>query len=117
MRAHSRALAAYLGEQVEGSWPDLTKLLCSPDELSVPELRSPGQWYCDEDPETHALNPEQRDAVVGALSTPHAFFIQGPPGTGKTTVIVEIVRQLLGGKRSNYGVRHDQLEVRAQWLA
>ncbi len=27
--------------------------------------------------------------------TPHAFCIQGPPGTGKTTVICELVQQLV----------------------
>ena len=39
------------------------------------------------------LNPEQRQAVEGALNSPDLFLIQGPPGTGKTTVIAEICYQ------------------------
>src|SRR5690606_22792093 len=41
------------------------------------------------------LNDEQKKAVLGALNTPHCYFIQGPGGTGKSTVICEIIEQLI----------------------
>ncbi len=37
----------------------------------------------------------QKDAVLRALSEKSIFLIQGPPGTGKTTVIREIIEQVL----------------------
>ena len=86
---HSYALGRLLREEVEGDWEALTRLVSDPSSLSVPdEIAAPRRFFDDQ------LNHEQRAAVAGAVSTPHAFFIQGPPGTGKTTVISEIVRQL-----------------------
>ena len=41
------------------------------------------------------LNEQQRSAVTGAVTSQGAYLIQGPPGTGKTTVIAEIIRQLV----------------------
>lgn len=41
------------------------------------------------------LNESQQQAVRGALFQKPLFLIQGPPGTGKTTVIVEIICQML----------------------
>jgi hypothetical protein len=40
-------------------------------------------------------NPNQHEAVRLALSEAPLVLIKGPPGTGKTTVITEIVRQLI----------------------
>ncbi len=37
----------------------------------------------------------QREAVLEAMHYKPLYLIQGPPGTGKTTVIVELVRQIL----------------------
>lgn len=37
----------------------------------------------------------QRDAVLEAINKKPVYLIQGPPGTGKTTVIVEMVQQLI----------------------
>ena len=42
----------------------------------------------------------QKEAVLEALHKKPVFLIQGPPGTGKTTVIVELVQQLIN-KNSN----------------
>jgi hypothetical protein len=43
---------------------------------------------------------EQRDFVARALGSPDLMMLEGPPGSGKTTVICELVRQLIAeGKR------------------
>ena len=43
---------------------------------------------------------EQRQFVEQALSTPDFAFMEGPPGSGKTTVILELISQLVKrGKR------------------
>jgi superfamily I DNA and/or RNA helicase len=41
------------------------------------------------------LDSSQQEAVCKALATEDIFLIQGPPGTGKTSVITEIVLQIL----------------------
>lgn len=41
------------------------------------------------------VDNRQVEAVKKALAAEKIFLIQGPPGTGKTTVIVEIIRQLV----------------------
>lgn len=95
MWAHQKAIDALLQEDVHGAWPDLARLLCCPDTLAAFDIAQPSRFFCDLDEDRPSLNEKQRQAVAGALSTPHAFCIQGPPGTGKTTVICEIVEQLI----------------------
>lgn len=41
------------------------------------------------------LNDKQKEALDLALHAPLGALIQGPPGTGKTTVIAQIVRELI----------------------
>lgn len=41
----------------------------------------------------------QREAVLEALRTKPIYLIQGPPGTGKTTVIVELIQQIIKSKK------------------
>ncbi|QNO17842.1 serine/threonine-protein kinase [Caproicibacterium amylolyticum] len=41
------------------------------------------------------LNDSQRQAVIKAMDSNSISLIQGPPGTGKTSVISEIVQQIL----------------------
>ena len=41
------------------------------------------------------LSGDKKDAVRKAVSSNELFLIQGPPGTGKTSVIAEIVLQIL----------------------
>ncbi|MGD6869485.1 AAA domain-containing protein [Bacillus cereus] len=41
------------------------------------------------------LDESNKEAVKSVLATKDLFLIQGPPGTGKTTVITEIVCQIL----------------------
>ncbi|MFF5113595.1 DEAD/DEAH box helicase [Streptosporangium sp. NPDC000509] len=87
---HSYALNRFLQEEVVGNWDVLARMLSAPASLpALPALAPLGGFFDTE------LNSEQRAAVTGAVGSPHAFFIQGPPGTGKTTVITEVVRQLV----------------------
>ena len=99
MKQHDRALERFLRGEVEGDWDDLAALLCEPARLDVASRPLPPRFFCDEDPDENPLNDAQRQAVAGALATPHAFVIQGPPGTGKSTVICEIIRQLIARKQ------------------
>ncbi|MFG1951911.1 DEAD/DEAH box helicase [Micromonospora sp. NPDC048830] len=89
MGRHSAALRQFLDERVEGNWQHLAMLMCAPQRLPVVAL-PPLPTYFDD-----RLNEEQRVAVAGAVNSPHVFHVQGPPGTGKTTVITEVVRQLV----------------------
>ena len=42
---------------------------------------------------------EQREFVKKALGTPDFAFLEGPPGSGKTTVLCELVQQLVSRER------------------
>jgi serine/threonine protein kinase len=62
-----------------------------------------------------ALEADQREAVTRALAARDIFLLQGPPGTGKTTVIAEIILQILAERpkarilvssQSNTAVNH-----------
>lgn len=67
------------------------------DVLLAPSTYSPPQ-NSEKKPERQffgVLNNSQKSAVSLALSPSCLSLIQGPPGTGKTTVIVEIIRQLV----------------------
>ncbi|WP_140157986.1 AAA domain-containing protein [Micromonospora sp. NBS 11-29] len=86
---HSKALRRFLDEQVEGDWEHLALLLTAPGRLPTTPMPALPTYFDDR------LNAEQRAAVAGAVRSPHAYHVQGPPGTGKTTVITEVVRQLV----------------------
>ena len=78
------------GDMVE---PSLGGILATPDvhqPLIVPLVSFDALPPPDKD-----LNDSQKEAVIGALFQKPLFLIHGPPGTGKTTVIVEIIRQIL----------------------
>lgn len=44
---------------------------------------------------TELLNTSQKEAIKKALYSDSISLIQGPPGTGKTTVIKEIIKQII----------------------
>jgi DNA polymerase III delta prime subunit len=93
-RPNMEAVRRFSQRQTEGAWQDLAALLFRTKSLTAPRRQlEPPDYFCDEDPDGKPLNELQRQAVVKALSTPHAFLLQGPPGTGKTSVISELVRQ------------------------
>jgi hypothetical protein len=96
MRQNAEALDRFQREEIDGDWHSLATLLCEPDKLYVPgPVPMPERFFSDIQPGTPPLNEPQRAAVAGALASPHAFLVQGPPGTGKTTVISELIRQLI----------------------
>lgn len=69
--------------------PDLRSLLLDPASASIPEQIVIESWQREE------LDESKRLAVSYALGAKDFLLIQGPPGTGKTSVITEIVSQLL----------------------
>lgn len=63
-------------------------------------LLNPARNTLDERPDVALIQPLVPDhfiidLVARALSCQDFFFIQGPPGTGKTTVITEVMAQIL----------------------
>ncbi len=66
---------------------------------SQPEPQAEPNWQVLTDG-TRAGATEQRAWVRKALATPDMALLEGPPGSGKTTVILELVLQLIArGKR------------------
>ena len=68
------------------------------------------------------LSDDKKDAVKRAVSSNELFLIQGPPGTGKTSVIAEIVLQILRHNpdarilltsQSNIAVDHALVQIAA----
>lgn len=80
------AVDAFLTEQMTN--PSLATTIIDPSIATrgpVPDLEYFQNW----------LSPDKKDAVRNALASNELFLIQGPPGTGKTSVIAEIVLQIL----------------------
>ncbi|MBP7808646.1 MAG: AAA family ATPase [Bacteroidia bacterium] len=82
--------------------PDLSSILASPER--VPESKQ-SIFQSDYDNfKEIVINPKlksddsQREAVYNALRHKPLYLIQGPPGTGKTTVIVELIQQIIKDK-------------------
>ncbi len=73
--------------------PDLAALIATP-ETSLPHLNID---YDELELINHQLlnDKTQKNTVIDAINKKPIYLIQGPPGTGKTTVIVEIVQQLI----------------------
>ena len=80
------AVDAFLTEQITN--PNLATAIVDPSTATrgpVPNLDYFQDW----------LSPDKKEAVRQALASNEVFLIQGPPGTGKTSVIAEIVLQIL----------------------
>ena len=59
------------------------------------DVRSDRQWKLKHSLNEGNLNGEQQEAVWKALAAKDMVLVQGPPGTGKTTVISEIIWQMV----------------------
>lgn len=84
--------------------PALCSILATPETTAMPNNAYLQTWQY-ENFRDDVFNPNlknddtQREAVLEALHYKPLYLIQGPPGTGKTTVIVELIRQII--KRQN----------------
>ena len=86
VRRRQRAIDAFLFDQMAN--PSLSGVILDPSsstQMSKPELEIFQSW----------LSEDKKEVVRRAVSTNDLFLIQGPPGTGKTSVIAEIVLQIL----------------------
>lgn len=80
-----------------GPWQQTGKYLR--DNPSAFNESEPIDWLILTDPDREGAE-EQRAFVRKALATPDVVLLEGPPGSGKTTVILELILQLLKkGKR------------------
>ena len=74
----------------------IESLLVNPDTIKTPVLANVKFHNPDlERTEKEQPNNNQVKAVKKAVGNQNIFLIQGPPGTGKTTVIAEIIEQLV----------------------
>lgn len=84
--------------------PALCSILATPETTAMPNNAYLQTWEY-EDFKDEVFNPNlknddtQREAVLEALHHKPLYLIQGPPGAGKTTVIVELIRQLIKRKK------------------
>ena len=82
----SSAVNAFLYEQMVN--PGLARVIVDPS-TATRFSESPHDYF------QSFLSDDQKAAVSKAVSSNELFLMQGPPGTGKTTVITEIVLQIL----------------------
>lgn len=86
IRRRQRAVDAFVFDQMAN--PALAGIIVDPStstRMRKRELDFFQDW----------LSEDKREVVRGAVATNDIFLIQGPPGTGKTSVIAEIVLQIL----------------------
>ncbi|WP_210407197.1 AAA domain-containing protein [Hydrocoleum sp. CS-953] len=69
--------------------PELSQVIVNPSDVKLIEPILIRQFF------NQQLDESQKKAVCKALATEEIFLIQGPPGTGKTSVITEIIRQII----------------------
>ncbi|NLB64330.1 MAG: AAA family ATPase [Fibrobacter sp.] len=80
--------------------PALCSILATPETTAMPTqaylASEEYDNFSDKLYNSNLKNDEtQKEAVLEALNHKPVYLIQGPPGAGKTTVIVEIIRQLV----------------------
>ncbi len=77
--------------------PEIASILSTPENIPVSNrVVLDYEAFKEEVKSPYLKNDDsQRDAVLEAINRKPVYLIQGPPGTGKTTVIVEMVQQLI----------------------
>lgn len=78
----------------------LCSIMATPETTAMPSNTYLQTWeyenFRDEVFNSNLQNDDtQREAVLEALNHKPLYLIQGPPGAGKTTVIVELIRQIV----------------------
>lgn len=90
LQRQQQALDAFFEDRLVE--PRLKDIFLSPNSYTADMII---KWQENEISWSSQLTDSQKHAVSTALSARHIAMIQGPPGTGKTTVIVEMLYQLL----------------------
>lgn len=75
--------------------PRIADVIADPSSSNHSRIRDNISWYQD------WMDDDKKNAVKRALATEDIFIIKGPPGTGKTTVIAELVSQILRNNPSS----------------
>ena len=85
--------------------PEIAGILATPEKIpTFSRIDLDYDSFDDEIFNSNLKNDEsQKEAVLEAINKKPVYLIQGPPGTGKTTVIVELVQQLLS-KNPDYKI-------------
>ena len=86
LRRQRNALSSFLNGLMVN--PNLGNLIVEPS--GATRAREPVIDYYQQH-----LSDDKRETVRKALASNELFLVQGPPGTGKTTVIAEIILQIL----------------------
>lgn len=87
-------------EKTDVANPALCSILATPETTAMPNNSYLQTWeyenFRDEVINSNLKNDDtQREAVLEALHHKPLYLIQGPPGAGKTTVIVELIQQII----------------------
>ena len=110
-RRQQYAIGAFLNDQMIN--PNLPAVIVDPSTATrtgLPELEFFQDWLSD----------DKKLAVRQAIASNELFLIQGPPGTGKTSVISEVVLQILSNdpdarilltSQSNVAVDHALAQI------
>lgn len=95
IKKQRRAMQDLTGNPTEEHIP-LLDLFLDRDDASWQHLseKDVNKWYFLDDDEYDGVD-RQRAFVRKALGTPDFAFLEGPPGSGKTTVLCELVQQMI----------------------
>ena len=77
--------------------PELCGILATPERMPAPNrIDIDYEGFTKQVINPHLKTDQtQREAVLEAMHYKPVYLIQGPPGTGKTTVIVELIQQII----------------------
>ena len=104
-----RALRQYLGLDMPETRSDVRTDPTARRTMEHPSLRPTGRWPAAS---TQPLNAGQLRAVHGAFlqigSTTGLFSVNGPPGTGKTTLLRDVVAEVVVTRAMHLAHRYEQ---------